>query len=76
MSYETRIKRLEEKSRINEGSIHIVYRDGDSYTLKARGDDIPQDVEMTADEFEVWQGSKSDNDVIILVSYRDEDKLE
>ena len=76
MSYETRIKRLEEKSRINEGSIYIVYRDGDSYTLKSRGDDIPDDVEMTADEFEVWQGSKSDNDVIILVSYRDEDKLE
>jgi len=69
MSIKNRIEQLEKVSSIDEGVIYIVYRKDDIYTLKVNGGD---DVIMSGDEFEVWERSKSENDFVLIVSYRDE----
>jgi len=68
MSYKNRVEKLEKMASIDEGVIYIVYRKDDIYTLKVNGGD---DVIMSGDEFEVWERSKSDNDFVLIVSYRD-----
>jgi len=69
MSIKNRVEKLEKMASIGEGSIYIVYRDGDTYTLKVNDGD---DVIMSGDEFEVWERSKSENDYVLIVSYRGE----
>jgi len=73
MTIKHRVEKLEKMAGIDEGLIYIVYRDGDTYTLKVNDGD---DVIMLGDEFEVWERSRSENDYVLVVSYRDEDKLE
>ncbi len=73
MTVKGRVEKLEKMSGYDEGSIYIVYKDDDTYTLKVNDGD---DVIMSNDEFGVWERSKSENDFVIIVKYRDEDKLE
>jgi len=68
MTVKSRVEKLEKMASIDEGVIYIVYRKDDIYTLKVNDGD---DVIMSNDEFEVWQGSKSENDFVLIVSYRD-----
>jgi len=69
MAYKNRVEKLEKMVGIDEGSIYIVYRKDEIYTLKVNDGD---DVIMSGDEFEVWERSKSENDFVIVVSYRKE----
>ena len=69
MSVKNRVEKLEKMSGYDEGSIYIVYKDDDTYTLKVNDGD---DVIMSLDEFEAWERSRLENDYILIVSYRDE----
>lgn len=69
MAIKHRVEKLEKIVNVDEGSIYIVYRDGDTYTLKVNDGD---DVIMSGDEFEVWERSRLENDYVLIVSYRDE----
>ena len=69
MAIKHRVEKLEKMVGIDEGLIYIVYRKDDIYTLQVNDGD---DVIMSVDEFEVWERSKSENDFVIVVSYRDE----
>ena len=69
MAIKHRVEKLEKMVGIDEGSIYIVYRKDDIYTLQVNDGD---DVIMSVDEFEVWERSKSENDYVLIVSYRGE----
>lgn len=69
MSVKSRVEKLEKMSGYDEGSIYIVYKDDDTYTLKVNDGD---DVIMSLEQFEAWDRSRLENDYILIVSYRDE----
>lgn len=69
MSIKSRVEKLEKMSGYDEGSIYIVYKDDDTYTLKVNDGD---DVIMSLEQFEAWERSRLENDYILIVSYRDE----
>jgi hypothetical protein len=68
MSVKTRLEKLEKRLGTDDGQIYVVYKRDDIYTLQINDGD---NIEMTKDEFEVWQGSKSENDFVITVKYQD-----
>lgn len=70
MSVKSRVEKLEKLSGYSEGSIYIVYKDDDTYTLKVNDGD---DVIMSVNQFEAWERSRLENDYILIVSYRDDD---
>jgi len=71
MSVKSRVEKLEKLSGIDEGSIYVVYKDDDTYTLKVNDGD---DVIMSLEQFEAWERSRLENDYILIVSYRDDEK--
>lgn len=70
MTVKGRVEKLEKMSGYDEGSIYIVYKDDDTYTLKVNDGD---DVIMSVNQFEAWERSRLENDYILIVSYRDDD---